>query len=168
MGIDITTKAVIKRIARRVRSVGDERGFTLIELMVTIAISSIVLLSVGMMSVTMQRYWDRTSKKVALIRDASASMNRMSYEIRKGERDSVFAYGDSIHIWSSGVRSSFRQDGTDLVFQGSAGIARLAEGVVDSLYFSYAAWDSSAIGVFLRLSDGGVQTQFSTIVGMRN
>jgi len=143
-------------------------GFTLIELMVAVVLSAVVLLSVGAMLVTTQRYWDRISSKVAMSREGSIAVDKMLYELRKAKSDSAFAYGDSLQIWTDGTRMSFRRDGTDLVFWNGTSALQLVEGMVDSLDFSYAASDSSVIAVYLGLLDGDVEIPFSTIVGMRN
>jgi len=150
------------------RAAFDEQGFTLTELMIAVVLSSIVFLTIGTMLVTMQRYWDRTSSKVAMIREASAAMDRVSYELRRAKRDSVFAYGDSVQIWREGARLSFRREGVDLVLRSGTAPARLVEDTVDSLRFSYASADSSAVAIYLKVSDSSSQTQLSTVARMRN
>ena len=150
------------------RTAFGERGFTLTELMMAVVLSSIVFLTIGTMLVAMQRYWDRTSSKVAMIREASAAMDRVSYELRRAKRDSVFAYGDSVQIWREGSRLSFRREGVDLVLRSGAAPARLVEDTVDSLRFSYASVDSSAVAVYLKVSDSSSQTKFNTVTRMRN
>ena len=71
-------------------------------------------------------------------------------------------------VWRGGTRSSFRREGTDLVLRDSAGAAELVKNTVDSLYFDYAFPDSSAIGIYLSMSDGEVRTHLTTTIGMRN
>ena len=145
-----------------------ERGFTLVELMIAAFLSTIVMFAIGTMLVTKQRYWDRTSAKLTMIREASAAMGRMSRELRTAKRDSVFVYGDSVQIWKNGACVRFRREGADLVLREGASAVYLVDNTLDSLYFSYAFSDSSAIGVHLGMADGEAETQLGTIVGMRN
>ena len=150
-------------------------GFTLIELLVAVLISGIVVLTLGSMLVTDQKYWDQGTKKLRLIEDASLVMSKMASELRAGSNtDSlkeVTAYTDSIHIGPK----CFKRDGTgNFLFYDGSVTHTLISGKVDSLRFTYPIIHSSsdtlekAVGIDLNLSNGNLQVSMRSTVTLRN
>jgi len=128
-------------------------GFTLIELMVTIFISSIVAIAVGTIVVTSQKYFTDGSKQVQLQRDYGLIAEFLAGDIRSGIADSSYIYTDSstantgpavnggrcLKVGLSATdKQLFFQGGKDFVIVTPSGTkVRLVTGIVDTLWFYY-------------------------------
>ena len=128
-------------------------GFTLIELMITILISSIVAIAVGTIVVTAQKYFTSGSKQVQLQRDYSLIVEFLSNDIRSGIADSSYIYADSSTAiagpavnggrclkvgLSATEKQLFFQGGKDFVIVSPGGTkVRLVTETVDNLWFYY-------------------------------
>ena len=155
----------------------NQKGFTLIELIIAISLSSILFLMVATMLVADRRHWSSTSKKLNLASDASAAMSKMRSEIMLGSRapgspNKVSAKGDSlINIGSKYFASN--GDG-DLIFNNGSGDKAVFKEIVSSLSFSFPAVTvggvtlDNAVGIDLTVRDGNLQRQLTSTVFLRN
>ncbi|MCK4447054.1 MAG: prepilin-type N-terminal cleavage/methylation domain-containing protein [Candidatus Marinimicrobia bacterium] len=130
-----------------------QNGFTLIELMITILISSIVVITVGTMLFTSQKYFTDGSKQVRLQRDYSLIVEFLSDDIRSGIADSSYIYADSSTVSTGPAvnggrclkvgltvteKQLFFQGDKDFVIISPGGTkVRLVTGVIDTLWFYY-------------------------------
>ncbi|MBU0710628.1 prepilin-type N-terminal cleavage/methylation domain-containing protein [bacterium] len=128
-------------------------GFSLIELMVTILISSIVAIAVGTIVVTAQKSFTDGSKQVQLQRDYGLIAEFLAGDIRSGIANSSYIYTDSSTVntgpavdggrclkvgLSATEDQIFFQGGKDFVIVTPSGTkTRLVTGVVDTLWFYY-------------------------------
>jgi len=126
-------------------------GFALIELMITILISSIVAIAVGTIVVTSQKYFTDGSKQVQLQRDYGLIVEFLAGDIRSGIADSSYIYADSSTVntgpavnggrclkvgLSATEKQIFFQGGRDFVIITPSGTkTRLVTGVIDTLWF---------------------------------
>ena len=138
----------------RTKHIGlSQDGFTLIELMITILISSIVAIAVGTIVVTSQKYFTDGSKQVQLQRDYGLIVEFLAGDIRSGIADSSYIYTDSSTVssgpavnsgnclkvgLSAAEKQSFFQGNKDFVIVTPGGTkTRLVTGVIDTLWFYY-------------------------------
>ena len=128
-------------------------GFTLIELMITILISSIVAIAAGTIVVTSQKYFTDGSKQVQLQRDYGLIAEFLAGDIRSGIADSSYIYTDSSTATtglavnggrylkvglSANEDQIFFQGGKDFVIVTPSGTkVRLVTGMIDNLWFYY-------------------------------
>ncbi|MCG2715028.1 MAG: prepilin-type N-terminal cleavage/methylation domain-containing protein [Candidatus Marinimicrobia bacterium] len=128
-------------------------GFSLIELMITILISSIVAIAVGTIVVTSQKYFTDGSKQVRLQRDYGLIVEFLAGDIRSGIADSSYIYTDSSTMdtgpavnggrclkvgLSATEKQLFFQGGKDFVIITPSGTkVRLVTEVIDTLWFYY-------------------------------
>ena len=138
----------------RIKDIGlSQNGFTLIELMITILISSVVAIAVGTIVYTAQKSFTDGSKQVQLQRDYGLIVEFLSNDIRSGIADSSYIYTDSSTAitgpavnggrclkvgLSTAEDQIFFQGGKDFVIVTSSGTkTRLVTGVIDTLWFYY-------------------------------
>ncbi len=130
-----------------------QEGFTLVELLVTMFISSIVVIAVGTIVVTAQKSFVSGSKQVQLQRDYGLIVEFLSNDIRSGIADSSYIYTDSSTANTGPAVNSgrclkvgltatekqlFFQGGKDFVIVTPSGTkVRLVTEVVDTLWFYY-------------------------------
>jgi len=128
-------------------------GFTLIESMIAILISSIVAIAVGTIVVTSQKYFTDGSKQVQLQRDYGLIAEFLAGDIRSGTANSSYIYTDSSTAstgpavnggrclkvgLSATEKQLFFQGGKDFVIVTPSGTkTRLVTGVIDTLWFYY-------------------------------
>jgi prepilin-type N-terminal cleavage/methylation domain-containing protein len=89
------------------RSTGGQRGFTLAEMVVAMAVSSAVVAAVIVSYVGTLRSWEGTTRLANLQRDGSFCMEVMSRHIRAGSEVDIAAAGDSLDItfWTGSADS---------------------------------------------------------------
>ena len=128
-------------------------GFTLIELMITILISSVVAVAVGTIVITSQKSFTDGSKQVQLQRDYGLIAEFLGGDIRLGIADLSYIYtdfstvttgptvngGSCLKVGLSATEDQiFFQDGKDFVIVTPSGTqTRLVTGVIDTLWFYY-------------------------------
>ena len=158
------------------RVIRNEAGFTLIELTIAVLLSGMVALAIGSMLVTDQRCWDRGSKKLRLIEDASRAMSKMAAETRRGSNKAgssteVAAFTDSLHIGPK----SFKRDGANnFLFHDGSVTHTFISGTVDSLEYTYPVVRSpgdtleKTVGIHLALRDGNLRVSLRSTIALRN
>ncbi len=130
-----------------------QEGFTLVELLVTMFISSIVVIAVGTIVVTAQKSFVSGSKQVQLQRDYGLIIEFLSNDIRSGIADSSYIYTDSSTVITGPAvnggrclkvgltateKQLFFQGDKDFVIVTPSGTkVRLVTGVIDTLWFYY-------------------------------
>lgn len=125
------------------------RGFTLVELVMVIALSSIVLLMItSVMRRPLQAYVDQT-RRGALVEQASVALNRMARDIRLAVPNSVRLSTDTrtletLNIVSAGRYVSNRSGGEALRFSSEVSGCATANGRCDGFQVLDAAF--SAVG----------------------
>lgn len=97
-------------LSRKLEKMSDERGFTLVELLATLALLSIVISLVGSVLLYGMKQYDRQTDSAGQSNDYTYSMALLSKEIRKAGK--VTTTGDSITIDETLV---FSHVGTQLI-----------------------------------------------------
>ena len=98
-----------------------EGGFTLVELMMSIFVSSIVLLASGSIMALITGQWERGMDRVELAAETALTIERIVREIRSSHADSVSvsANGDTLKI-GGGIRF-YRTSTNDIMGENSGG-----------------------------------------------
>jgi prepilin-type N-terminal cleavage/methylation domain-containing protein len=78
---------------------GDERGFTIAELMVASIIAGIILLAVISIYLTSMQAWDRSGARLALQRRGDLAVERIVANIRDGSRVEITNGGTAMTIY---------------------------------------------------------------------
>jgi len=149
-----------------------QHGFTIVELLATMAASSILCLTAGLMLYYGYQCWARTGETVDVHRDGAVSMKMFAAKIRRATAVAVWeegAHTDVLRIVSSGVTNEFYRAGNDLVYCPDIGAAEntmtLVGGSVQDFTIDVFA---SGVRVQLTLLAGDGQMAFDTITGYRN
>lgn len=161
-------------------------GFTLVELGVAMVITSIIVIVVGTVVVTANRFFMDGSSQLQLQRDHALIIELLSNEIRSGSSDSSFIYEDSSRVatgptvqsgsclkvgYPSGEEQVFFQGGEDFVLITPSGTKiRLVTGIVDSLRFYYDNVSDSTryINFNLFVNNGNLNLSSKNTVFFRN
>jgi Tfp pilus assembly protein PilW len=143
------------------------KGFSLIELMVAIATSTIVLLSIAIVIVFGQTSWNDTWTKVNLQRDASYAMLKMSQSIKKATSAAADVNGPVLNLVvdSNSVIFSYAQDTNDLQYQIGEHSETIISGKVKNLQFGVSG---NTVTIDLELEEDNVETRLLSTVMMRN
>ena len=118
-----------------------EGGFTLVELMMSIFVSSIVLLASGSIMSLITGQWERGMDRIELAAETALTFERIVREIRSSHVDSVSvsANGDTLKI-GEGIR--FYRTGTnDIMGENSGG--------ADMAYLEGMATDFTAVKPYI-------------------
>jgi len=152
----------------------NEKGLTLVELMIAIIIGTLLALTVGMIFLTTQSSWNEGWKKLNLQRDASIAMYRMERAIRAGksvERPESWVLKvidpDPTEPWKK-----FFRDGADLKYEKEGWEAPeiIINGKVNGengLTFTVAPGDKK-VAIDLKLKEDNLSANFVTTVKCRN
>jgi prepilin-type N-terminal cleavage/methylation domain-containing protein len=70
-------------MTRRLRSLGDERGFTVIEMMATMAVMGIVIAAFGQMLTMSSKVSSRVEEQATLQNDVRAAVDRLTTDLRQ-------------------------------------------------------------------------------------
>jgi len=147
-------------------------GLTLLEMMVALAISCIVLLTLAIVLVGGQRSMDRTLQQANLQRDASQTMLQIKHYIRAAGSAEVNPDGNEVTIYSSdGGWAKFRfvQTQKDLCFQLEGKDEQtLLEGIVDSASFELDPDNNKVVNVELQLQNNAAEIRLLSTAMMRN
>ncbi len=142
------------------------KGFTLIEIMITTIIAAIVIIGLGYIVLTTQRYWVKGGREADLQRDVTLSMDWMKRVLRDGEKVDISDGGTSIEVENvrEGWKKKFYRDGNNLIMETGG----KTEVVVDDLTNLDFSWGVRDIGVNLTLSKYNRQLTASSAVTLRN
>jgi prepilin-type N-terminal cleavage/methylation domain-containing protein len=147
-----------------------QKGFTLIELMVSMMTSAILILSAGIVLVIGQTSWDEAWKKSSLQRDASYAMLRMSRSIQDANSAAVDANGGMtlrIVNGTGNIIKFSRMTGTHNLQYQIGTKQTLINDKVDYLHFDVNA-PRHTVTINLGLKQDDAQTYFDSTVMMRN
>ena len=142
------------------------KGFTLVEIIITTIIAAIVLLGLGYIVLTTQRYWVGGGREVDLQRDLSLSMDWIKRVLRDGERVKILTGGESIEVESlrEGWRKRFYREGNNLIME-TAGEFQV---IVDNLTGLSFSWGVRNIGIDISLSEHDMEVSARSAATLRN
>jgi len=155
----------------------NQNGFTLIELIIAVSLSSILFLMVATMLVADHRFFNSTSKKLTLASDASAAMSRMRSEIMlgstaSGSSNQVSVEGDSLIRIGNKYFTSDSEG--NLIFNDGTGDKVVFKEIVSSLLFAFPAVGvngdtlCNAVSIELTVADGNLRRRLISTVWLRN
>jgi prepilin-type N-terminal cleavage/methylation domain-containing protein len=141
------------------------RGVTLIELLVAVALVSILFFGLASIYILMDDAWDRGASLVNLQRNGSYAMYEFSTTIRQGSMAVVTPTQLTVQDGSGTTIGRFYLQGSDNSLRDDSG-TKIIPSTVDSLAFSQAG---ATIHVDLLLVDDRDNAAFfNTNVSMRN
>ena len=144
----------------------NNKGFTLIETIITTIIAAIVLIGLGYIVLTTQRYWVGGGREADLQRDLTLSMDWIKRVLRDGERVKILTGRESIEVESrrEGWVKRFYREGNNLRVE-TAGESQV---IVDNLTGLSFSWGVRDIGIELHLSEHGLELTASSAATLRN
>ncbi|MHC4241468.1 MAG: PilW family protein [Planctomycetota bacterium] len=147
-----------------------QKGFTLIELIITTFTGAIVIVAAGMILFFGQRTWNSTWDRVGLQRDASYAMLRMTRDIKAGVSAQVESNGDGLKIFNDGgwVRFFTVSGGSMLTLKretegGSS--ETVIEDSVEAVQFNVTG---NTVTIDFKMKEYNLETHFASTVMMRN
>ena len=150
-----------------------QKGFTLIELIISITTSTIVIVAAGSILFYGQKYWNDTCKRVNLQRDASYAMQRMSLSVKAGTSAQVEGNGEGLRIYNADAaswRRFFVQSAANNLMLNSEIVGgniteTILDDTVEDLQFNVTG---TTVRIELKLREDNLQTHFVSTVMMRN
>lgn len=145
------------------------KGLTLIELVVAVAVGTVVVLAAGIVIALGQTSWDQTWRKVSLQRDASLAMLRMSQSIKAAASAQKSTDGRILYIPSQSSPTTtftYLADTNDLQCLTGGQTRTIIDGTVNNLQFNVVG--TNQVTIDLSLKEDSAQVQFQTTVMMRN
>ena len=152
-----------------------QKGFTLVELIITTFTGSIVIVAAGMILFFGQKTWNSTWDRTNLQRDASYAMLRMTRDIKAGTSAQVESNGDGLKIFNGGdwVRFFTVSGATMLTLQretdGTSYETALYETVlednVEAVKFNVIG---NTVTIDFKMKEYNLETHFASTVMMRN
>ena len=152
-----------------------QKGFTLIELIITTFTGSIVIVAAGMILFFGQKTWNSNWDRTNLQRDASFAMLRMTRDIKAGASAQVESNGDGLKIFNggdwvrfftvSGAKMLTLKRETGGTSYQSALSGTVVEDNVEALKFNVTG---STVTIDLKMKDYNLDTHFASTVMMRN
>lgn len=144
-------------------------GFSLIEVVIAMGISTIVLLAVGGVLAASHTRWNNTWAKVNLQQDGSYVMLELSQAIKEAASATVESNGKKIQIFDtdgSWVKYIFRPNDKQLRYKIEGQSAKiLIDGYVEDLRFSV---EDNKVGIDLTLKNDNQEVHLDSTVQMRN
>jgi uncharacterized protein (TIGR02599 family) len=99
------------RLPRRFRSSGSRHGFTLVELLVSVAILSLIMLMVAQMIGDTSKIWKQTTGKIDAFRQARLGFELMTDELRQATTNTYWDYfnssGQTVAEYNAGGGATF-------------------------------------------------------------
>jgi len=143
----------IRHHLRRLAGTEGQRGFTLPEVIVTMAALVVVVLAATVSYMGTLRSWDGTSSMTRLQQDSSLAVETMSRSLRGASSVTIGADGDSVRVFydtpsGDSLASVYHIDNQGQLVDG-AGFVLAAD--VDSLSFSTS--DGKTVNIDLSLRD---------------
>ncbi|MCP4611318.1 MAG: hypothetical protein GY845_21615 [Planctomycetes bacterium] len=153
-----------------------QKGFTLVELIITTFTGSIVIVAAGMILFFGQRTWNSNWDRTNLQRDASYAMSRMTRDIKAGASAQVESNGDGLKIFDGGgdwVRFFTASGAKMLTLQretGGISYKTAISGIVleDNLEAVKFNVTGNTVTIDLKVKDYNLDTHFASTVLMRN
>ena len=143
----------------------NNKGFTLVELMVAIIILSIVVLSVGMILTSSWRFWNNGWQQVGVQRDASYAFSRIEKVVRAGSSAVVLGGGSGLQVTSNSITNTFQLNGNVLQLITGSTTENIVSGVQNNTPFSILG---NTVTAELILQNGNSGTDFRTAILLRN
>jgi hypothetical protein len=153
-----------------------QKGFTLIELIITTFTGSIVIVAAGMIIFFGQRTWNSTWDRTNLQRDTSYAMSRMTRDIKAGVSAQVESNGDGLKIFDGGgdwIRY-FTASGAEMLtlkreIGGVSYQTALSEIVVeDNVEAVKFSVSGNTVSIDLKMKEYNLDTHLASTVLMRN
>jgi len=145
-----------------------KKGFTIVELLMSLTVSSVLILSAGVVLIGGHNMWNRGLKRANLQRDASFAMLKINRLIREGNSAVLEDEGSSIKITkeSNWIRFYHDQnvDSLMLEVQDQDPVA-IVEGTVNKLEFQM---QPKIITLTLSLKEDDYKIDYISTVMMRN
>lgn len=154
-----------------------QKGFTLIELMISMFTSTIVIVAAGSILFYGQKSWNNTCKRVNLQRDASYAMQRMSRAVKAGTSAKVEGNGIGLRVYND-IEGSWRRffvqpaaNNANSIMLKTAIVGEsisdetILDGKVEVLQFNVTG---TTVRIELKLREDNLQTHFVSTVMMRN
>lgn len=151
-----------------------QKGFTLIELTITMFTGAIVIVAAGTILFFSQKTWNNTQQRANLQRDASYAMQRMSSAVKAGTSARVEGGGKGLRVYND-VEGNWRRFFTStgaknlMLKTGIVGESTSDETILDDnvedLQFNVTG---TTVSVELKLRKDNLQTHFASTVMMRN
>lgn len=151
-----------------------QKGFTLIELMISMFTSTIVIVAAGSILFYGQKSWNNTWQRVNLQRDASYAMQRMSRAVKAGTSAKVEGNGIGLRVYNDiegSWRRFFVQSAANSIMLKTAIVGEsisdetILDGKVEVLQFNVTG---TTVRIELKLREDNLQTHFVSTVMMRN
>ena len=147
-----------------------QKGFTLIELIITTFTGSIVIVAAGMILFFGQRTWNSTWDRTNLQRDASYAMSRMTRDIKAGASAQVEDSGKALKIFKGAdwVRFFTASGGSMLALKretGGGSPETVIEDSVEAVQFNVTG---NTVTIDFKMKEYNLETHFASTVMMRN
>ena len=152
-----------------------QKGFTLIELIITTFTGSIVIVAAGMILFFGQKTWNSTWDRTNLQRDASYAMLRTTRDIKVGTSAQVESNGDGLKIFNGGDWVRFFTDSgatmlalkreTDGTSFQTALYETVVEDNVEAVKFNVTG---NTVTIDFKMKEYNLDTHFASTVMMRN
>ena len=157
-------------------------GFTLVELSITIVITSMVLLSAASLVLVANKQFYQSQQEVETIRDHNLIAGILTNRIKEGLGRYSHIYSDSTKTtvstsgpclcvaYADSTAITFYRDNNDFVMSSGNGQQRIVSGIVSNLQFTeqYAADSSKFIQVALCTTRNGSTISTNHIYSFRN
>jgi prepilin-type N-terminal cleavage/methylation domain-containing protein len=146
----------------------NQKGFTLIEVLIVVVMSLIVILAVGAVLVAGNKFWNKAWKMAELQRDAYYAMLRLSHPIKEGTNAEVQNDTDvKIYGRDGGWIRFFLVPGTnELQCEIPGQNLQTINGNVENVQFSII--DNNTVTIDLNLEKDNLLIHIASTVMMRN
>ena len=147
-----------------------QKGFTLIELIITTFTGAIVIVAAGMILFFGQKTWNSTWDRTNLQRDASYAMLRMTHDIKPGASAQVEDNGKSLRIYNGAdwVRFFTASGATMYALKSDTsggGSETILDDNLQAVQFNVTG---NTVTIDLRLKDYNLETHYTSTIMMRN
>ncbi len=147
-----------------------QKGFTLLELTITMFTGAIVIVAAGMILFFGQRTWNSTWDRTNLQRDTSYAMLRMTKDIKAAASAQVEDGGQGLRVFNGTdwVRFFTASGGSMLALMretSGGGSQTVLEDNMEAVLFNITG---STVTIDLKLKEYNLGTHFASTVMMRN
>lgn len=150
----------------RMKSLRLSRGFTIVELMVAVALAAVIFFGIAVAYMLFMEWWDRGTSLLNLQRDGSYALFDITKSVRGGSMVSIpSATQLDVKNAGGGTIASYYWESADSTLRNLSG-GKVVASKVDSLHF---AQSGPTVLVTLVLTDSDHQeAYFSTAASLRN